>query len=81
MVGGLARVRKDVPPFMLVTGNSRVRGLNVVGMRRAGIPSDRRRLVRRAFALLYQSDLNVAQAVIRLRGMRRLTAASARLRP
>src|SRR5690606_25294308 len=38
MVGGCSRVVKDVPPFMLVTGNpARVHGLNAVGLRRNGV--------------------------------------------
>lgn len=37
MVGGMSRVDRDVPPFMLVEGNpSKVRSLNLVGLKRAG---------------------------------------------
>ena len=37
-VGGLTRIVQDVPPYMLVEGHpSRVRGLNTVGLRRAGM--------------------------------------------
>jgi len=36
-VGGLTRVVQDVPPFMIVEGNpSRVRGVNEIGLHRAG---------------------------------------------
>ncbi len=38
MVGGMSRIDRDVPPFMLVEGNpARVRTLNRVGLRRAGL--------------------------------------------
>ena len=38
-VGGLTRIVQDVPPFMIVEGNpSKVRGVNVVGLRRGGFP-------------------------------------------
>lgn len=67
MIGGQARVSKDVLPFVLVVGDSEVRGLNVIGMRRAGMSAARRQRVRRAYAVLYRSGLNVAQAVARLR--------------
>jgi UDP-N-acetylglucosamine acyltransferase len=67
MIGGQARVSKDVPPFVLVVGDSRVRGLNVVGMRRAGLSAEQRRAVRRAFGVLYLSELNVTQALAALR--------------
>jgi len=37
-IGGLTRIVQDVPPFMIVEGHpSRVRGINSVGMRRAGV--------------------------------------------
>jgi len=36
-VGGLTRIVQDVPPFMIVEGNpSKVRGVNVVGLKRGG---------------------------------------------
>ena len=36
-VGGLTRIVQDVPPFMIVEGNpSKVRGVNVIGLRRGG---------------------------------------------
>lgn len=38
MVGGMSRIDRDVPPYMLVEGNpARVRSLNLVGLKRAGI--------------------------------------------
>lgn len=67
MIGGQARVSKDVPPFMLVVGDSRVRGLNVVGMRRAGLSPEQRRAARQAFGVLYLSGLNVSNALAKLR--------------
>jgi UDP-N-acetylglucosamine acyltransferase len=40
-VGGLTRIVQDVPPFMIVEGNpSKVRGVNIVGLKRGGF-SDR----------------------------------------
>jgi UDP-N-acetylglucosamine acyltransferase len=65
MIGGLSRVSKDVPPFMLV-GRSRVRGVNTVGMRRAGMSAEQRALVRRACRILYRSGLATSRAVERL---------------
>lgn len=39
-VAGFARIRHDVPPFCKVDGADQVRGLNTVGLRRAGFPTD-----------------------------------------
>ncbi|MFM7264440.1 MAG: hypothetical protein ACKOZW_02380 [Cyanobium sp.] len=38
MVGGMSRIDRDCPPFMIVEGHpGRVRGLNRVGLRRRPI--------------------------------------------
>lgn len=69
MLSGLSGISKDVPPFCTTAGlmpNS-VGGLNVVGMRRAGITPPERIQIKRAFDLVYRSGLNVSQAVERIR--------------
>jgi UDP-N-acetylglucosamine acyltransferase len=64
MVSGASRVVKDIPPFMIAEGNpTRIRGLNVVGMRRLGLGPKARRELRRAYRLLYRSGLNTSQAL------------------
>ncbi len=64
MISGLSAVNKDVPPFMLCGGRPAViQGLNVVGMRRAGIAAPVREEIKRAYKLLYREGLNVAHAV------------------
>lgn len=55
MLRGSARIGKDVPPFMIGDSLNRVRGLNVVGMRRAGISSGARLELKRAFRALFLS--------------------------
>jgi UDP-N-acetylglucosamine acyltransferase len=68
MVSGASRVVKDVPPFMIAEGNpTRIRGLNIVGMRRLGLGPQLRGELRHAYRLLYRSGLNTSQA---LDGMR-----------
>ena len=64
MVGSGALVSKDLPPFCIATSsmNSFVAGLNVVGLRRAGLDSAQRALIKQAFNLIYRSGLNTAQA-------------------
>ena len=67
MVGGCSRVSQDVPPFMIVEGNPAVlRGLNVVGLRRAGIDAPTRNLLKSAYRILYRSGLNLSQALQRI---------------
>lgn len=53
MIGGLARVDQDVPPFMLVKGDSEIWALNLVGLRRAEVPLAARAQLKAAFKTLY----------------------------
>jgi len=63
MVRGGCRFSKDIPPFLVATGENHVAGINAVGLRRAGFSADARKDIKRAFRLLYQSGLNVSQAL------------------
>ena len=66
-VGGCAKVNQDVPPFMIADGNlATVRGVNVVGLRRAGVGPSERRALREAHRLLYRSGLAPAAALERM---------------
>lgn len=58
MVGGLARVRQDVPPFVTVDGGSTmIVGLNRVGLRRAGYTVQQMIELKEAYRLIYRSGL------------------------
>jgi len=66
-VGGASRVPQDVPPYVKVAGNPlRACGLNSVGMDRRGIPAEVRLELKRAYRILYRSQLNVSQALTRI---------------
>ncbi|MBE9182006.1 acyl-ACP--UDP-N-acetylglucosamine O-acyltransferase [Oculatella sp. LEGE 06141] len=71
MVGGMSRIERDVPPFMMVEGNpSRVRSLNLVGLKRAGLADENEgktfQALKKAFRLLYRSGLTLNQALDQL---------------
>jgi len=54
-IGGLTRIVQDVPPFLIVEGHpSRVRGINSVGMRRAGISPDVIEAMAKAYRRIYR---------------------------
>ncbi len=73
-VGGCSKVTADVPPFMLADGApATVRAVNVIGLRRAGVPAADRRLLRDAHRILYRSGLAPARAVERIRATLPLT--------
>jgi UDP-N-acetylglucosamine acyltransferase len=58
-VGGLARITKDVPPFMIVEGNpAEVRAINSIAMIRRGYPPDHIEAVKHAYKLLFRENGN-----------------------
>jgi UDP-N-acetylglucosamine acyltransferase len=64
MIGGLARITQDCPPFMMIVGNpSEVHGVNTVGMERRNIDENARRLVKDAYKILYRRGLSTTQAL------------------
>jgi UDP-N-acetylglucosamine acyltransferase len=67
-VGGCSRLSQDVPPYFLVEGNpAEVRGVNIVGLRRADVPPEERLVLQRAYKLLYRSGHSTAAALERIR--------------
>ena len=96
IVGAKAKVVQDVLPFLITDGNpSRVRGLNSVGLRRAGFTCEARLNLKRACHLLMRSmlpleaalqnmelleDANVMHLVHFVRGSRRGFAREPRIR-
>lgn len=69
MLGGNSGISKDVPPFCMArsVAFNVIAGLNVVGLRRAGINAADRLKIKHIFAVLYKSSLNMRQAVARLK--------------
>jgi len=63
MLGGLAKVVMDVPPYFLVGRQGEIAGINVVGLRRAGYGVSERQDVKNAYRVLYRSGRSMATAV------------------
>jgi UDP-N-acetylglucosamine acyltransferase len=67
MIGGNTRVNLDVPPFFLYTGfNVEPKGLNIVGLRRAGFSVAQVGRLKKAYSLLYRSGLKLEEALSRI---------------
>ncbi len=65
MRGGSGAI-KDVPPFCINDGMSRLRAINVVGLRRNGFDPRRIRAIKEAFKLLFRSGLRLQEAMARV---------------
>ena len=68
MIGGNSRVNLDVPPFFLYTDfNVRPKGLNAVGLKRAGLTGGEVASLKSAYKILYRSGLKLTDALARIR--------------
>jgi UDP-N-acetylglucosamine acyltransferase len=67
-LGGVSGLTMDLPPFMLAAGRpATVRGVNVIGLRRAGFSPTDRRTIQDAHRLLYREGLTPKAALDRIR--------------
>jgi UDP-N-acetylglucosamine acyltransferase len=63
MVQGSSAFGKDLPPFVVAAERNAVFGLNIIGLRRAGVSEKDREQIKAAFKLIYLSGLNTSQAL------------------
>ena len=67
MVSGNTRANQDVPPFLVVSDfDINAKGLNVVGLQRAGFSADTIRQLKQAYRILYRSKLPLQEALKRI---------------
>ncbi len=67
-VGGGSRVNQDVPPYTKAAGNPvHLYGLNSVGLQRAAFSPQVKLALKRAYRLVFNSDMTVSQGVARAR--------------
>src|SRR5438477_3073412 len=67
MIGGNTRVNSDVPPFFLYSGfNVEPRGLNLVGLKRAGFNHTQVTALKESYRILYRSGLKLEDALDRI---------------
>jgi UDP-N-acetylglucosamine acyltransferase len=63
MLGGNARCAMDVPPYMLLEGNSTVRAVNRVGLKRAGFSEEAQNAIKQTYRTFYRLGLPMTQAL------------------
>ncbi len=62
MQGGSA-ISKDLPPFTVAQRGNEICGLNIIGLRRAGIASEQRLELKQLYRLLFREGKNMRAAV------------------
>lgn len=64
MVGGNVRIIQDVPPFLLTAEfDVAAKGVNLVGLKRYGMPAEKIAALKRAYMILYRSKLPLKDAL------------------
>jgi len=67
MIGGNTRINSDVPPFFLYAGyNVEAKGLNLVGLKRAGYKASDVAMLKKAYQVLYRSGLKLQDALAKI---------------
>ena len=67
-IGGGSRVNQDIPPYTKAVGNPlHLYGLNSVGLQRAGFPAETKLALKKAYRMVFNSDLTLTQGVARAR--------------
>ena len=65
-LGGATRCSQDVAPFCRVAGApAKLYGLNSVGLDRRGFTDEMKRELKKAYRIVFQSSLNISQALAR----------------
>lgn len=63
MIGGLAKITRDIPPFLMFDGAGICVGVNTVGLRRAGFSREERQEIKSVYKLLYRTSGSSSRAL------------------
>jgi UDP-N-acetylglucosamine acyltransferase len=67
MMQGGSGVSMDLPPYTMAVGNNGICGLNVIGLRRAGLDDEQRLELKRLYRFLFRGRLPLRAAIERAR--------------
>lgn len=63
LMRGLSGTSRDVPPYSIIDWQHTVRGVNIIGLKRAGFGEQRIREIREAFRVLFGKGRNLSLAI------------------
>jgi UDP-N-acetylglucosamine acyltransferase len=64
IIGGCSAVTKDVPPFLMASGNfAKLFGLNIIGLQRRGFSEEAIGALKEAYRIVFRSKLLLATAI------------------
>ena len=66
-IGGHSALVKDIPPYVMASGNrATLHGLNTVGLKRHGFSSTTRKALKRAYRIIFRLGITLNEAIERL---------------
>ncbi len=67
-IGGKSAVTKDIPPYVMASGDrAKLFGLNTVGMKRRGMSDEAVSTLKKAYRIIFRVGLTVHEAIDRVR--------------
>jgi UDP-N-acetylglucosamine acyltransferase len=68
IIGGASAVTKDIPPFVMASGNfAKLYGLNLIGLKRRGFTEETIRALKEAYRIIFRSSLLLSVAIEKVR--------------
>ncbi len=67
IIGGCSKVVQDIPPYMMLDGHPvKAFGINSIGLDRNGYTAEDKRVLKKAFKIIFRSGLTLKNAVARI---------------
>jgi len=64
IIGGASAVTKDVPPFVMASGNfAKLFGLNTIGLKRRGFTDETLQALKKAYRIVFRSSMLLSAAI------------------
>ena len=64
IIGGCSKVVQDIPPFSMCDGHpARLYSVNLIGVRRSGMPKESQLVLKKVFKILFHSGLSLSSAM------------------
>jgi UDP-N-acetylglucosamine acyltransferase len=64
IIGGASAVTKDVPPFVMASGNfAKLFGLNMIGLKRRGFTDETLQALKKAYRIVFRSSMLLSTAI------------------
>ena len=68
IVGGASAVPKDVPPYVVASGNrAKLYGLNLIGLKRRGFSKETIQALKEAYRIVFRSSLLLEKAIVKVK--------------